>query len=614
MTTLSFTATALAHSFSYALLSSLWQALLIYGLLYLLLRLFSTAGAGTRYMLSTAAFLSVSFLFAYTWVGRYYELHTTTVFLAQSAADSSSVNTHSSVVNAVAPSTISAFRQFLLQVDQYVPAIMLIYYSGLLFMLIRVLLNFLQLRALSRTGVVSPDSYLLAFVDKWKQQLGISRPVKLLLSARVSVPVMLGTLRPIILLPVATINSLSTEQVEAILLHELAHIRRHDYLVNLFQVVIETLLFFNPFIWLISAVIRRERELCADDMVVASASSPLHYATALAMLEDNRMYHNSLSLAATGTNNQLFNRIKRIMEMKKENTPHSRASVILVTVIAASLLVAMISFTPSFAQKPREEEKKTIQKKTAKTVTNNGQTKTKVVTKTITTDEDGNEGDNVNVNISLDDDDKSNKKAKVLVVTTKKNDKKGSEKKYVKKEIVISSDDGSFDKARLDAEIDRVRQELSAVDWQDITADITDAIADITDAIAEVSKELNVEKLAKEISIQIKREIEDNKDAIHDSKREIVRKKYTKEIDTESPKEKDILDKTDQLDDMLQRMQKDGLIDMSDDFKVEKKEDALYINGKKQSEQIYKKYRHYMSEKGVTVSGNKHTLNVSKTE
>ncbi len=125
-------------------------------------------------------------------------------------------------------------------------------------------------------------------------------------------------------------------QVEAILLHELAHIRRFDYLVNLLQVFVEGLLFYHPAVWWISGVIRTERENCCDDLVVAATGSPIEYATALASLEQRRE-NAGMALAATGGG--LVKRIQRLLGRKERKyagaMPVFTAAILTVTVVAA---------------------------------------------------------------------------------------------------------------------------------------------------------------------------------------------------------------------------------------------------------------------------------------
>src|SRR5207244_12070360 len=101
----------------------------------------------------------------------------------------------------------------------------------------------------------------------------------------VDVPTVLGWLRPVILLPMAALANLTPKQIEAILAHELAHIRRHDYAVNMLQAVAETLLFYHPAVWWISSRVRAEREHCCDELAVSVTGDRLSYASALANLE-----------------------------------------------------------------------------------------------------------------------------------------------------------------------------------------------------------------------------------------------------------------------------------------------------------------------------------------
>jgi uncharacterized protein (TIGR03435 family) len=142
-------------------------------------------------------------------------------------------------------------------------------------------------------------------------QIGLSRPVRLLVSALVQVPTVVGWLRPMVLVPVGALGGLPGEHLEALLLHELAHIRRQDYLVNILQSVAESLLFYHPAVWWVSGHIRAERELCCDDLAVSISGDALTYARALAQLESYRPAHLSAAMAANG--GSLANRIARLL-------------------------------------------------------------------------------------------------------------------------------------------------------------------------------------------------------------------------------------------------------------------------------------------------------------
>ncbi|GEM_PF-3074088 len=151
-------------------------------------------------------------------------------------------------------------------------------------------------------------------LDALARRLGVVRPVRFLVSERIGVPSAWGVLRPLIVLPASLLAGLPSEQVESILLHELAHVRRHDYLVNLAQTVVETILFYHPAVWWVSAVVRREREHCCDDAVVVALGDPMPYARALLHLEERRQILPHPTLSAKEGN--LMNRIARILGAK----------------------------------------------------------------------------------------------------------------------------------------------------------------------------------------------------------------------------------------------------------------------------------------------------------
>ena len=189
---------------------------------------------------------------------------------------------------------------------------------------------------------------LIPILGFWESRLrdlaegmGIRRTIVLAESLSVDSPVLLGYLKPVILLPIEVLSGLSIEQVEAILLHELAHIKRCDYVVNFIQSMMEVVLFFNPFVWEISSQIRIEREQCCDDTVVRSIS-PIAYAQALYKLEETRWPVTSLALSAAGRKNHLLHRIKRIMEpLESKNESGGK-------MIPALLVIAMIMISGLF--------------------------------------------------------------------------------------------------------------------------------------------------------------------------------------------------------------------------------------------------------------------------
>lgn len=208
-----------------------------------------------------------------------------------------------------------------------------------------------------RRGVCCAPERWQSELARLSAQLHLSRPVRLLESCLADAPVVLGHFRPLILMPVGLLAGLPAEQVEAILLHELAHIRRFDYLVNVFQRLVEGLLFYHPAVWWISRVIRNERENCCDDVVVAMSGNAHEYARALAALEQNRWSGCEPAVAATG--GSLVERIRRLLYPTGPNgiwTPLCAAVVFIATAaVALTVLHAAPAQRNSAAAEPQTE-------------------------------------------------------------------------------------------------------------------------------------------------------------------------------------------------------------------------------------------------------------------
>ena len=154
-------------------------------------------------------------------------------------------------------------------------------------------------------------------IERLSRRLEVARPVRLMRSVLVTVPTTIGWLRPMILLPASTLTGLLPTQIEAILAHELAHIRRHDYLVNLLQSLLETLLFYHPAVWWVSRRIRDEREFCCDELAVEASGDPIVYARALVELE--RLRGEEIGLAMAATSGSLAYRIARLLGVSRRS-------------------------------------------------------------------------------------------------------------------------------------------------------------------------------------------------------------------------------------------------------------------------------------------------------
>jgi beta-lactamase regulating signal transducer with metallopeptidase domain len=189
----------------------------------------------------------------------------------------------------------------------------------LVFPAVRLFKNWQFVQVIKKDGLAKADLTYRLFVQKVAGHLGITKKVKLVVSTLVSSPVTIGYLKPMILLPVAAMNQLTTAQVEAILLHELSHIRRYDYLINFIVSIIHTLLYFNPFVKFFMNSIENERETCCDELVLQFGYDKVGYASALLHLEKASGKYKVLTLAAAGKQN-LLTRIEKIVGMEKKKT------------------------------------------------------------------------------------------------------------------------------------------------------------------------------------------------------------------------------------------------------------------------------------------------------
>jgi TonB family protein len=190
---------------------------------------------------------------------------------------------------------------------------------GVLMFSMRLILGYKHTFTLRRRGSPAGES-VIGVVTRLTKIMGVQRKVRALMSSMVESPSVVGWLRPVILLPPATLMGLTSLQLEAIIAHEIAHIRRYDYLVNMVQMLVETLLFYHPAVWWTSKRMRLERELCCDDLAVRFCGNPLRYAKALTRLERLRLSTPNVAMASTG--GPLLYRIQRLVGVNgKEHGP-----------------------------------------------------------------------------------------------------------------------------------------------------------------------------------------------------------------------------------------------------------------------------------------------------
>jgi TonB family protein len=236
--------------------------------------------------------------------------------------------------------------------DQSLPWVLLAWFAGVLVFVGRLNFGLLVARRLKSAGTEFPSPALLQLFEDLRIRLGVERAVRLLHSAQVQVPTVIGWLRPVVLLPVSCLTGLSPDQIEAVLCHELAHVRRHDYLVSVVQSVIETILFYHPAVWWVSKQVRRERECCCDQLAVGAGGNVLAYARALSYLEENRAAFPEFVLGANG--GVLKMRIKRLLRGKPDVEGSPVAALVALLMIVALAGSYFVAASHAQAQAARE--------------------------------------------------------------------------------------------------------------------------------------------------------------------------------------------------------------------------------------------------------------------
>ncbi|MFQ5599213.1 MAG: M56 family metallopeptidase, partial [Candidatus Krumholzibacteriia bacterium] len=188
-----------------------------------------------------------------------------------------------------------------------------IWLAGVLALSLRLMAGWRQAQQLRFRSTRPAAARWQRVVSRLGRQLRVSRAVLVLESSLAEVPAAIGWLRPVILVPTSALTGLTPQQLEGLLAHELAHIRRHDYLVNMLQTVVETLLFYHPAVWWVSSRIRQERENCCDDAAVTVCGDTLEYARALTAMEELRGAPSRVRLAMAADGGPLLQRVQRLV-------------------------------------------------------------------------------------------------------------------------------------------------------------------------------------------------------------------------------------------------------------------------------------------------------------
>ena len=298
---------AIFHSFikafGWSIVHSFWQGAIIYALLFLVLISIPKLSPVAKHNLSYFSICAIFIWFVATFIQQWHLPVKTTAILFLP------------VENQLSISATSGWS--LSKLEMLFPTITSIYLGGIIIQSFVLYKGYLVLKKLRKNSLEAVPADWEQICYKVIAKLNIKKGIDFHISFLAQVPMVIGYFKPVILFPASLVTSLDTDQVEAILIHELTHIRRNDYLLNLIKTFMDTILFFNPFVWLTGRFIKIEREHVCDDMVLKYTGQPVKYAETLLQIEMIKSQPTpQAAMAVSGKKQYLFDRIKRMTNMK----------------------------------------------------------------------------------------------------------------------------------------------------------------------------------------------------------------------------------------------------------------------------------------------------------
>lgn len=294
---------------------AIWQGAIIGLVFYILLTTQSFKSAKSRFNAAwTTLFIQLLtsiFTFCYIW-------NTFANRLEPAINQESGIQNHFYLSgNETVAIQTSLFEKLLNLPNQYIDWVSWIWLIGVSFMTLRMMGGFSYLIWLNKVSTDPLPPEMNLFLELKRKEAGVKKIIGKL-STQIQSPIVFGHFKPILLFPFALLSKLTPEQIEAVILHELAHIKRNDYILNIFQIFIEVVFYFHPVTWWLTSIIKREREhICDDEAAGKELNQKLSYAKALLIIQENNTISGIGSLAFAKKPSEMYLRIKRILEPSK---------------------------------------------------------------------------------------------------------------------------------------------------------------------------------------------------------------------------------------------------------------------------------------------------------
>jgi beta-lactamase regulating signal transducer with metallopeptidase domain len=341
------------------ILHSLWQITLLWIVLITVLKLWPKASSTIRYGIAIATLILCVVAIAAT------AIYQSRLHEVQEEVSALSISNGENMRTANITVKQTVLSRIMDALDACTPIVAWGWCAGLVVMGLRFGGSFFYLKTLrAKRNIEAVSDGCMQELERLSKALGMKCQVAIASSRRISTPLALGSFSPIILLPAGLLAGLSTAQIEAILVHELYHIKRRDYIINICQAIVEAILFYHPAIWHINNIIREERENCCDDQTLRFCGDPITYARVLTQIQEiNTSTKPTLAMSATGPNSGNFSkRIKRLFNIYPDHARNRSKGIFAIGFLAVYLCIVFGGANLSTAQ-PAEVKKKSVETK-----------------------------------------------------------------------------------------------------------------------------------------------------------------------------------------------------------------------------------------------------------
>ena len=357
----SFLPADLIDAFGWMIMHSLWQGAIISVVLALVMIFTRKFSAKSRYFIAFVAIMFMPATAVYTFVRHYNPVKTTGITGIQTAVAAGEKITGSPVTENLTnlnaqqnDEDVAVFRlgNYKKYFYEHLPLVVTLWLLGMLVFALKFLGGLAYTQRLKYYRVLPVSEQWQQTFQRLKNSLNLHKGARILQSTLVKVPMVIGYFKPVVLIPVSAFTGLSPGQLETVIIHELAHILRNDYIINILQSVVEIVFFYHPAVWWMSRIVRTEREHCCDDITIEKSGDSMSFVRALANIQEQVLAGENLAMAIGSGNNNLLKRIRRLLNqpnMRTNFTEGFTASCI----IFAGILVMMINTGSS---KPIVEE------------------------------------------------------------------------------------------------------------------------------------------------------------------------------------------------------------------------------------------------------------------